>query len=224
MIVEAIAQRLAERLGAAWFRVMALGMDEERSTAFKQSQGLDPALPVFGMSYPGLPLQSEYVGQAEFSKVVEARLHVACAAGFRHVFILNHHGGTGQVETLCRAAGAHQDFICRVEVMPTRAFDTFTPPDEASLSLRVGGHAGLAETLQYMAFYPESTDVSQLPEGSLAAAELGILHDQPVIPATFNPRRADPQLAQAWGCALLDEMERHIRQTVSRTEPAGTKS
>lgn len=214
MIAEAVASRLAGRLGAAWFRVLPLGLDEVRSEGFKKSQGLDPATSVFGMNYPALPLQSEYAEAEELRRLLSARLCIARAAGFRHVFIINHHGGCGQMETLSEAAALYQTEAFRVEVLRTVEFDRYQPPAGREKILRTGGHAGIAETIQFCAFYPDAVDLSQLPEGPLCAAENGILHSGPEISEEFNPRRTDLSIARDWGAALLDTMERHVRESI----------
>ena len=218
LLVEHLASELAERLDAAWFRVLSLGLDEQRDEAFKQSQGLPVEADVFGMNYPTLPLPSEYVEADDLRHLLGARLRMARTAGFRHLFVLNHHGGAGQVETLREIARTHENDRCKIAVLHTMEHDTFTPQGEAGLPLRVGGHAGLAETHQFMAFFPDAPALDRLPEGDLRAAETGILHDQPVIPARFSPRRAQAPLAAAWGAALLDNLERAIRSATTRAD------
>jgi len=214
LIAEAVSSRLAERFGAAWFRVLSLGMDDVRDDNFKQTQGIDPSEYVFGMNYPALPLRSEYAEADDLRRLVGARLRTAIAAGFRYVFVINHHGGCGQMDTLIRTANECQTDTCRIEVLQTVTFNRYSPPPGSEFYLKVGGHAGLAETIQFMAFYPDAADMTQLPEGPLRASETGILHDRPDIAAEFNPRQADPAIADAWGRCLLDSMEAHIRQRI----------
>ena len=54
--------------------------------------------------------------------------------------------------------------------------------------MKTGGHAGLSETLNLLAFRPELVDFTQLPEGDLNVRRHGILHHEPRIDAEFNPR------------------------------------
>jgi len=211
LLVEAIARTLSERLGAAWFRPLPIGLDAFRDEPFKQAQGLDLNTPVFGMNYPTLPLQSEYVGADVLHAMITARIRVTLAAGFRHVFIINHHGGEGQMDTLRHACASLAAPGIHLEVLHTVAFQTRPSNQVAARALSVGGHAGLAETIQFMAFHEELIALDRLPSGPLRAANVGILHDAPVIPDTAHPCHADPALARAWGSALLDNMEQHIR-------------
>ena len=53
--------------------------------------------------------------------------------------------------------------------------------------MTTGGHAGLSETLNLMAFHPELVDLTQLPEGELSVRQLGILHGQPTIERSTTP-------------------------------------
>jgi hypothetical protein len=56
----------------------------------------------------------------------------------------------------------------------------------------------MRETLQVLAFRPELVDLARLPDGDLSCAANGMLHDEPVIPAQYNPRRVIIALAAAW--------------------------
>lgn len=100
LIAEYTAAELAQQLNAAWFRTISLGLDEVRIEAFKRSQGLNTEDHIFGMNYPSLSLESEYVGPETLQAMMGSRLRMAQAAGFSHLFIINHHDGTGQMENL----------------------------------------------------------------------------------------------------------------------------
>ena len=211
IITEEIARQLAERFDAVYFRALSLGLDEVRDEAFKRSQGLNPEAPVFGMNYPGLPLESEYTTAEPMRALVAARLQAAKGSGFKLAIIINHHGGAGQVPLLEKLAAEFCAPGFRVEFMQTSRFAPAEPRFHA------GWHAGLAETLQLMAFRPDLVDLEALPDGPLSAAQFGILHTEPLIPAHFNPRRAESSIAAAWGTALVDLMERHLRE-LNRSE------
>lgn len=206
IIVEEVARRLAVRLQAVHCRVLALGLDEVRDAAFKSSQGIDPQAHVWGMNYPGLPVASEYTTARAMRAVVEARLQAVKASGFRRAALLNHHGGRGQVPLLRAIASAWTAPGFRVDLLETKADPGFAPPPEAARCFQVGGHAGLAETLQLMAFRPDLVDLDALPDGPLQAARCGILHDGPEIPAAFNPHRATREWARLWGDHVLDRL------------------
>jgi creatinine amidohydrolase/Fe(II)-dependent formamide hydrolase-like protein len=215
LIAEEVARLLAERLDAAWFRCLSLGLDQWRSDDFKRQNGLPVRRQVFGMNFPKLFLKSEYIDLNPFRAVVAARLDAIRGTGFRCAFIVNHHGGEGQDETLRQLAAAFTEGEFRVEVLRPFAFNTYEPPEEQRMQLRVGGHAGLAETVQLLAFRPDLVDLSQIPDGPLRAAEQGILHREPVIPAEWNPRRALRSVADACRRSVLDNLEAHVRKVVS---------
>lgn len=215
IIAEEVARHLAIRLRAAYFRVLPLGLDEVRDAQFKAAQGLPPHGRVFGMNYPNLPLASEYTTEPVFRALVESRLGVARAAGFRRAALLNHHGGHGQRPLLDRLAEAWTSDTFEVLSLDTLAGDDFRPPRGQEHSFSVGGHAGLAETMQLLAFRPDLVDVQALPEGALGAAEYGILHDAPEIPAAANPRRATAEAARAWGDHVLARLAGRLQAPAS---------
>jgi len=211
IIAEEVAARLAQRFGAAWFRVLSLGLDSVRDQAFKLSQGLDPAAHVFGMCFPTVPLASEYITIPAMRAQVEARLQAVKGSGFRCAALVNHHGGEGQVALLQDLAAAWTTPSFRVGFLATAAGPDFRPPPGTGASFHVGGHAGLAETLKLMAFRPDLVELSALPEGPLRAGELGILHSEPVIPAAFNPRQARAEWARAWGDHVMERLAAQVR-------------
>ena len=202
LIVEAIAARLATRLGALHCRALPLGLDEMRDETFKASQGLPPDAHILGMNYPGLPVASEYTEPDVMRALVAGRVNAARRTGFRRVALLNHHGGCGQVPLLDQVAADLSAPGFDVLSLQTRADRNF--PQAASFW--VGGHAGLAETLQLMAFCPELIELAALPPGPLRAAEAGILHTNPVIPDNVHPRHALPEIAGAWGDYVVNQL------------------
>lgn len=210
IIVEEIAQRLALHFHAVYFRALSMGLDEWRGAEFKAQQGLDPNAGVFGMNYPDLPLGSEYVEAFAMQSVLESRLRAIRASGFRLAVLLNHHGGCGQFPLLDRLASTWSADGFHVLSLNTRLGEDFQPPPQFTHHFEFGGHAGIAETLHLMAFRPDLVDTNALPEGPLSAANAGILHHDPEIPASLNPRRAQVELAQAWGQHLLTRFEEQI--------------
>lgn len=202
LIAEEIAARMAARLDAIHCRALSLGLDEVRDARFKASQGLPPEAHIFGMNYPTLPVASEYTSPEVMRALLVDRISTARRSGFRKVVLLNHHGGCGQVPLLDALAGELTDSTFTVLSLQTRADDLFP----LASAFWVGGHAGLAETMQLMAFRPDLIDLDALPPGPLQAAVQGILHDQPVIPEQAHPRHADPVTAQAWGDYVVGQL------------------
>ncbi len=224
IITEEVARRLAIRLKAVYFRALPLGLDEVRSAEFKAMQGLDPQVRVFGMNYPHLPLESEYTTADTLRSIVESRLRAIRGSGFRLAAIINHHGGCGQIPLLKEIAAAWSTPTFQVEFLQTGAFARYQPPESIQANFNVGGHAGLAETLQLMAFRPDLVDLAALPDGDLKAAQLGILHDNPEIPERFNPRHATAEDAIAWGDSVVDSMAAHLNNLLIQNVGDGGRS
>jgi creatinine amidohydrolase/Fe(II)-dependent formamide hydrolase-like protein len=206
LIAEELARALARRLRAVYCRALPLGLDEWRSRAFKRCMGLPPTARVFGMNFPALPLRSEYHTPALLRGMLRARLEMLRGCGFRTVVVLNHHGGRGQLpllEATCRAAGTAKFHVLCLQ---TGKHCTLQPPAARARQLRVGGHAGMLETLQFMAVRPELVALRQLPKGRLRVAAHGILHHEPIIAAADNPRGVSSALARAWRRNVLENI------------------
>jgi creatinine amidohydrolase len=220
LIAEAVAARLASLCAGVHCRCLSLGLDEIRKRDFKQQQGLPLESEIYGMNFPDLPVGSEYVEPALLSGAVQARLTMLQRCGFQACFIINHHGGRGQRETLETVArqAASDGFI--VTVFQVQRFDKRDLPETERRMLSVGGHAGLAETLQLMAFRPELVDLAELPDGELEVRTTGILHSQPRIPPEANPHRAVLAVAQRWGRAVVAAMHEEVTRTM-QTHRAG---
>ena len=217
IIAEEVAFRMAEEFDGAAFRTLSLGLDEFRNEDQKKQWGLDGEAEVFGMNFPTLDFTSEYSEPRDMERIVSARLAAVRGCGFRYAFLINHHGGHGQVPTLQKIAETFTSDDFHVEALRVMRFSSFHPPGEApeSLYLKVGGHAGIAETHQLMAFRPDLADLAELPDGELSVRESGILHNQPKIQPEFNPRNASQELADALRASILENMTLHIRQIVA---------
>lgn len=176
--------------------------------------GLDPDADVFGMNFPGLPLATENHTPELLDGMISARLAALKKSGFRFVFLVNQHGGAGQNDGLAAVAEKFSDKTFKATVLAVPKFNTYHEEGVRSLHLKVGGHAGLCETLQLMSFRPELIDLNELPEGELSVAETGILHNQPQIPAEFNPRNALPDLAAKWRVSTLENMANRVREII----------
>ncbi len=78
--------------------------------------------------------------------------------------------------------------------------------------MTTGGHAGLSETLNLMAFHPELVDLTQLPEGELSVRQLGILHGQPTIEAQYNPRHVMLRVANEIRRMLVEGVAKFVKE------------
>ena len=224
LIAEGLCRAAAEQVGGIVFQPLSFGLDEFRSRDQLLAWGFRPTDRVYGMNFPELPLASEYSRKPELQAAVRNRLNALRAGGFRHVFVVNNHGGAGQRETL------HD--LCQELDDPRRGFRAhyFQVQDLLTLKhelLETGGHAGLSETLMLMAFRPELVDLHALPEGNLNVRRHGILHGQPDIDARYNPRRCLLAVANDvrdnLATNFVREARRRLRAGVSRRTPRSGK-
>jgi creatinine amidohydrolase/Fe(II)-dependent formamide hydrolase-like protein len=221
ILAEEISKHLAERCDGLYFRCLPLALDEIRSVETKTQWGLDTNATVYGMNFPAVPLGSEYCEPAAMTAVLAGRLTALKRSRFRYVFLVNQHGGTGQQPTLERVATewTSEGFAVRLVKGPRPAKVLAGIEPSRARYLRVGGHAGVAETIKVLAFRPDLVDLNELPEGELKVAEVGILHDKPVIPSEFNPRTVSKQtlfeLTAQWREAFLDSMAAEVRDAIA---------
>jgi len=183
LISEALARIGAEAVGGVWMRPLPLALDAWRSPEQLRSWGFDAADRIFGMDFPELPFRSEYCDAEQMRAGVANRLAALQRMRFRHVFLINHHGGEGQGATLKAIAAENTTDEFRIHMCMTYPLTAGGRP-----MCNVGGHAGLSETRWLLAFRPELVDLAQQPDGELSVRESGILHSSPVIEAEFNPR------------------------------------
>jgi len=209
IIAEEISRLVAERVDGLYFPVMSFGMDAWRSPEQKARWGLPAGEPIFGMSFPGLPLVSEYSEKEEMIKALANRFDSARKNGFRYVFIVNNHGGQGQAKSLNEFARTHDTPECRVCYIQVQSL----PMPEG---LGTGGHANLDnETAMLVGFRPDLADMSELPAGELPVPEYGILHGKPVIEPEKNPRNTSLLGAHERRNRLVDELTKLVRAVVA---------
>lgn len=220
LIAEGVAAALAEAVDGLCLRCLPLGLDEIRSPEFKRRQGLPPDADVMGMNYPGFPVVGEYHEATALATMLAVRLEALRRTGFRHAFVVNQHGGKDQDETIAAVAAARSQDGFRAEALPVARFGRMPGDDPEIEQFRTGGHAGLAETIQLMAFRPDLVRPGELPMGELSAAALGILHSGPVIPEQFNPRQASAAAAARWRENLLRNLLGHVRRSAGEFRSA----
>ena len=192
LVSEALCRLAAERVGGVWLRPLPLGLDEWRPPETLRQWGFNGNEAIFGMRFPGLPLTSEYGEADTLHDLVACRIAALKGTGFRHVFLVNHHGGRGQHAALDQIAAATSDSAFHVYAVRTYQFNTLGAAFDGT-----GGHAGYSETHWVLAFRPELVDTSALPAGTLSVREFGILHDTPLIPEKYNPRNCSLEIANA---------------------------
>jgi creatinine amidohydrolase/Fe(II)-dependent formamide hydrolase-like protein len=207
LICEAFCRMLAERHGGIWFRPLAFGLDALRTPEQKKMWGIPESETVFGMDFPHFPVKSEYCRPAEMKAAVTNRVESLRRTGVKRVFLINHHGGAGQFDLISGLARDLSDEKTAVHGLTTYRFNDLT---EADGWTGIGGHAGFAETLWLTAFRPELADTTLLPEGELGVNRYGILHDNPVIEARWNPRRIDPKVAAKLRMTVMRNFDRFL--------------
>lgn len=208
IIAEELSRLVAEAVGGLYFLAMSFGMDAWRTPEQKARWGLPADAEVQGVNFPALPLTSEYCEGPEMVAAVRTRLEAARRNNFRYVFIVNNHGGQGQAKSLNALAcemNASDFRVCYIQVQSL-------PTDER---LGCGGHANLdGETAMLAAFRPDLVDLSALPEGEMAVAEVGILNMTPIIPAERNPRHTSLLGAHQRRRHLVERLTEVVRAVV----------
>jgi creatinine amidohydrolase/Fe(II)-dependent formamide hydrolase-like protein len=197
-------------VGGIYFPVLSLGVDEYRPRRQLLAWGFAPTDRIFGMNFPELPLSSEYCRAPQMRAVVLNRLGAVRRGGFRHAFIVNVHGGTGQADTLRDVARRASSPDFAVELICPLQFNRV----RCRRLLTVGGHAGLSETMIALAFRPDLVDLTAVPAGELTVRRSGILHERPVIEERWHPRHADRAIARRVRESIVTNVVRHVRKLV----------
>jgi creatinine amidohydrolase/Fe(II)-dependent formamide hydrolase-like protein len=209
IIAEELSRLVAERVDGLYFPAMSFGIDNWRTPEQKARWGFPEEQPVFGMTFPALPLVSEYSEKEEMIKAVGNRFDSVRQSGFRFVFIINNHGGQGQAKALNEFAREYDSPECRLCYVQVQSLPL---PKE----LGTGGHANLDnETAVLVGFRPELADMSELPEGELPVVEYGILHSQPIIEPEKNPRNTSLLGADQRRNHLVEELTKLVQAVVA---------
>ena len=214
LIAEGIAAAMAERVGGIYFPPLSFGLDEYRPKDQLLAWSFKKTNKVFGMRFPDLPLSSEYCHVPEMSMAVANRLEAIRQSGFKFAFIVNNHGGAGQFDLL--------EHIATMSDCPPVFRVFFITPyqfiEPFHKHMETGGHAGLSETLNLMAFRPELVDLTQLPEGELNVRLHGILHHEPRIGAEFNPRQVMLSTANEIRKMIVEGFARFVAKQTATTK------
>ncbi|NRA38376.1 MAG: creatininase family protein [Planctomycetes bacterium] len=212
LIAEESSKRMAEHFHGIYFRCLSCGLDVFRNDAEKNMWGLTGD--VFGMRFPELPISSEYATKDDMRQMLDSRLEAVQQSGFKHIFVVNHHGGQGQqasVDEICNDFGKKHEM--QIHSLNTVRLTTIGS-ERPEIQFRIGGHAGLSETLYVMGFRPELVDTDQLDEGPLQVNTSGILHSAPEIEAEFNPRECKQEDAEAMVNSLITNMIAAVEERV----------
>ncbi len=192
LISEAVCRGISEETGGVWLRPLSLGLDSWRSNKEKKMWGFKSEEEVFGMNFPNIPLTNEYCSTNEMKAAVKNRVEALRGIGIKHIFLLNHHGGKGQIPTIEELGKELSDSEFVVHGLKTYQFNDLTEEDGF---YGVGGHAGFSETTWLLGFRPDLVDLNQLHEGELSVRDMGILHNKPIIEEKWNPRNTSVSVA-----------------------------
>ena len=207
LISEAVCRIMAGRVGGVWLRPLSLGLDAWRTAKEKEAWGFAPGEEVFGMNFPDVPLTSEYCDMQELRTLIRNRVEALRATGAKHLFLVNHHGGKGQIPTIEELGKELSDERMKVHGLKTYQFNDLTPDDGF---IGVGGHAGYSETTWLMAFRPELVDLTRLDPGELSVRHTGILHDRPVIEEKWNPGNVSRLVADKLRARVIRNFESYV--------------
>jgi creatinine amidohydrolase/Fe(II)-dependent formamide hydrolase-like protein len=209
LIAEELSKQVASRMGGIWFRPLSSGLDAWRTNDEKERWGLSQDEEVFGMNFPDLPLKSEYCEKEEMKLSIQNRLNAIRAIGIKHAFLVNHHGGKGQMKLVEDMAEENSDQRMKFHAIKTYQFNDLNEDDGF---YHVGGHAGYSETTWLMAFRPELVDLSEQEEGGLSVRQTGILHNKPQIEPGWNPRNVNPDVAEKLRRRVTENFIQYINQ------------
>jgi creatinine amidohydrolase/Fe(II)-dependent formamide hydrolase-like protein len=212
LISQELSKITAGRTGGIWFRPLSLGLDAWRTPDDKRKWGFQPEENVYGMNFPDLPLKSEYCESEEMIKIVRNRIKALEGSGIKHVFLINHHGGKGQFNTVDQIANETTSEGMKVHGIKTYQFNDLTA-DEGWFG--VGGHAGYSETTWLAAFRPELIDLNEQKKGALSVRHTGILHATPEIEAKWNPHQISFEVANRLRERVVKNFIHHISETAT---------
>ncbi len=207
LITEELARQVSSQVGGVWFRPLSFGLDAWRTRDEKERWGFSQDEEVYGMNFPDLPVKSEYCNKGEMILAIKNRLKAISGCGIKHVFLINHHGGKGQMKLVEDLAEENTDQQMKVHAIRTYQFNDLKEDDGF---YNVGGHAGYSETTWLMAFRPELVDLMEQEEGELSVRQTGILHNTPQIEPEWNPRNVNKKVAENLRQRVIDNFIEHI--------------
>ncbi|HYL79514.1 MAG TPA: creatininase family protein [Candidatus Acidoferrum sp.] len=217
-----IALQVADRLGGIVHPCLFLGTERERDPATLRNLGFSESEWIVGMDFPKNNLPSPYIPEEVLGIVVRHLVYQLQRMGFRHVVLVNGHGGRNHVALLRR--------LC-AEISAEgrgRVHYAFTFPEGAgSWSRR--HHASTDETAVMRHLFPGSVDTDALPPKGqpIRARDFAVVDEEAfegrTLPEGYireDPRSATSALGEkhltAAVDAIVEALARLIREPVRK--------
>jgi creatinine amidohydrolase len=156
LIAQAVALRVAARVGGVVLPTFFWGSERERQPQQLRSLGFQGDEWIVGMDFPANSLKSLYCREEFLALLVREVLELLVRQGYRLIVIVNGHGASNHLAVLDRLSA---EYTARG---PARVLTIFAWAEEEQDAPGVG-HATAGETSRIMALYPETVDLSALP-------------------------------------------------------------
>lgn len=216
LIATELALRLAERLGGIVHPCLFLGTERERDPATLRNLGFGGTEWIVGMDFPANSLPSLYLPEEVLAIVVRHQIILLQKMGFRHVVLVNGHGGRNHVAALKRvAAEISAEGHCRVHY-------AFTFPEGAGTWSR-RHHASTDETAVMQHLFPDTVNTAALPPAGqpIRARDFGVVDEDafggrtlPEGTITEDPRAATAALGEKHLAAATEAIVADLREKI----------
>ena len=217
LIATELALRVADRLGGIVHPCLFLGTERERDPDTLRKLGFDGTEWIVGMDFPANSLPSLYLPEEVLAIAVRHQIYLLRNMGFRHVVVVNGHGGRNHVAALKRlCAEISAEGRCQVHY-------AFTFPAGAGTWSR-RHHASTDETAVMMHLHPEAVRTTALPVpgAPIRARDLGIVDEDafegrnlPEGNITEDPRAATAALGEKHLAAATEAIVAELRESVT---------
>ena len=209
-----IALRIADKLGGIVHPGLFLGTERERDAASLRNLGFSGSEWIVGMDFPNNSLPSPYIPEEVLGIVVRHLVYQLQRMGFRHVVLVNGHGGRNHVAVLRRLCAE----ICAEG--RGQAHYAFTFPDGAG-AWSQRHHASTDETAVMKHLFPETVNTSALPPVGqpIRARDFAVVDEDAfegrTLPESYlheDPRSATAELGERHVAAAVETIIAALRE------------
>ncbi len=223
LLAREAAVGLAQKLGGVVMPTLYLGTERERSPEMLRNLGFADDKYIVGMDFPDNSLKSLYAVEEVFALVVRECLRgLILDWGFRRIAIINGHGGENHLKVLQRLV---REFTAKTEASLIMLMPMLDWPNGGS------GHASLGETESMMCAYPDTVDLSTLPEPDqpLQNTRWAIVDDRtfqgsPAEDFTVSPEEDPRQADRDHGAVILARTLEQMADIITRKFNLGDRS